>query len=103
MRPAPRMTASRSGITKAMWLSVLASLSASAMLWWSLLQRMKAMIFVRSDRQKPSASSKKRWATATSALLNTTWVMRLGASRWSGSVGARRRERSAGCVPADRR
>jgi hypothetical protein len=51
------------------------------MLWWSLLQRMKAMIFVRSDRRKPSASSKKRCATATSALLKTTWVMRLGASR----------------------
>ena len=38
-----------------MWFSASLSVSPSAMLWWSLLQFMKAMIRVRSASVKPSA------------------------------------------------
>ena len=57
IRPPPRMTASMSGIKKAMWFNALLSVSPSATLWWSLLQRMKAMMRVRSDIEKSKAAS----------------------------------------------
>jgi hypothetical protein len=61
MRPPPRITDSRSGMTKAMWFRQSLSASASAMLWWSprgwVGIRMKAMTRVRSDSFMPRAFS----------------------------------------------
>ena len=61
-----------------MWFKASLSVSPNAMLWWSLLQRMKAMILVRSDNEKSSTCSKNCRLASTSWLLSTTWARRMG-------------------------
>ena len=73
-----------------MWFSASLSVSPSAMLWWSLLQRMKAMMRVRSESEKSNTCSMKRRVASTSWLLSTAWARRTGRSFVFARVGVLR-------------
>ncbi len=94
-RPTPRITASTSCISKAMWLSEAAPARAKATLWWDSLQRTNTMPLVRSETLKPSTASATSAVASASAELNTMWVSFTGRSR--PSIGA------ASAAPARKR